>query len=171
MVGFDFAPKGWALCDGQLLPISQNQALFTVIGTQYGGNGQTTFGLPDLRGCVPINQGQGPGRTARSVGESGGAEQITLTEQEMPSHQHSGVLQPKASTKTADQSDPTNHYPAVEAEGRETVDGYHEDHDTQMGGTSYTTSRAGMSLPHSNMQPYLTINFIIALWGIYPQHK
>lgn len=168
MVGFNYAPQGWALCNGQLLPISQNQALFSLLGTNFGGDGRTNFGLPDLRGRTPMHYGQGPGLTPRQMGQKGGQEAVMLSVPQMPSHSHSGTIQPNASTASADKSDPTGAYPAVEGSGRETTNQYAGSSDTQMGETDFTTSSAGGSQAHDNMSPYQVVSFCIALQGVYP---
>ena len=158
---FNFAPRNWAFCDGQLLPLSQNTALFSLLGTTYGGNGKSNFALPNLQGSAPMHPGQGPGLSEHFLGESSGSVFVTLLESEIPSHAHtlSGSNQPG--------EDPT---PAGEALAR------------SVGASLYQTttnanlvplafqalSVSGGSLPHNNMQPYLTLNFNIALVGIFP---
>lgn len=169
LYSFNFEPRGWALCNGQILSISQNTALFSLIGTMYGGNGQTTFALPNLQGRCVINPGQGGALTPRILGETGGSEFVTLTSAQIPNHSHSM----QASLKTANPSSPTDvtanpidNFPAAS-----TVNLYS---DTAGAGTmtplnvDVQVASAGGSLPHNNMQPYLTINFCIALQGIYP---
>lgn len=159
----NFAPRSWAFCDGQLLPISQNTALFSLIGTTYGGDGRTTTALPNLKGRAPMHPGRGPGLTSRRLGQRGGVETVTLTDAQMPGHTH-----------------------AVTASAEDGGD------NTPVGGTTSTTEAnqriyanaanlvamasealvsAGGSQPHTNMQPYLTINFIIALQGLYPSRS
>ncbi len=158
---FNFAPKGWAFCDGQLLPISQNTALFSLLGTMYGGNGVQNFALPDLQGSAPMGVGQGPGLTDRFQGEQGGTETVTLLESEIPSHSHSIVA-------------------AVDA-GDVSVPGPDVVLARSTGGTAYQAQPtpgeylapealmpSGGSMPHNNMQPYLTLNFCIAMQGVYP---
>ena len=155
----NFAPQGWALCNGQLLAIVQNTALFSLIGTAYGGNGVTTFGLPDLRGRVPLHPGQGPGLSNRDWGEAGGGENVTLAEFQIPSHTHTFA----ASMGNGVSDSPTGRFPA-----RNPAD------IPQHGATpdaSLAASAAGASgggQPHNNMQPYLVVNYIIALQGIFP---
>ena len=158
----NFAPTGWAFCRGQLLPISQNTALFSLIGTFYGGNGQSTFGLPDFQGRAPINQGQGPGLTQRDIGESSGAETVTLLQSEIPVHNH--VL--RGTTAGADQTDPTARVWAASNVGRTPPPLYSTTQNSTM--SPQALSIAGGSQPHNNMHPYLTLNFIIALQGIFP---
>jgi microcystin-dependent protein len=159
---FNFAPSGWALCNGQLLPISQNTALFSLLGTYYGGDGKSTFALPDLQGSAPVHQGQGPGLSEYFLGETGGVSTVTLLQTEMPVHNHSmnGATQDPALAK------------AVSPDASWAL--------SQGGGIYQTTATAnatlampsttliGGNLPHNNMQPYLTLNFCIALQGIFP---
>jgi microcystin-dependent protein len=152
----NFAPKGWAFCNGQLLPISQNTALFSLLGTFYGGDGQSTFGLPDLRGCSPMHPGQGPGLTLRSLGERGGEESVTLNLNQMPAHSHQLTASTSASTPS-----PANSVPGAGSKIYGPANNL-----VPMAGTA--VSSAGGSQPHDNRQPYLVLNFIIALQGIYP---
>ncbi len=154
----NFAIRNWAFCDGQLLQISQNTALFALVGTVYGGDGRTTFGLPDMRGRAPMHPGNGPGLTPRSLGERGGTETETLTAGQLPSHTHSlrGV------DADAQDTDPTGSRLATSNE-----DNYHDMAAPNVAMSSLATgSFNGQS--HDNMQPYLTLNFIIALVGIFP---
>jgi len=160
---FNFAPRGWAWCDGQLLPLSQNTALFSLLGTTYGGNGMSNFALPDLQGRAPMQPGQGPGLSLHDLGETGGSETVTLLESEIPSHAH-GM---NGQGSTANLNDPAG---AVLAR-------------TFGGGNLYKlpsgaaiTSLSNQSLapaggdqPHNNLQPYLTFYFCIALQGVFPQ--
>lgn len=154
---FNFAPRGWAFCDGQLLPISQNTALFALIGTTYGGDGRSTFALPDLQGRAPMQPGQGPGLSDRLLGEANGVPAMTLVESEMPSHTHAvnGSLEDDDSTL------PGNHYYGQLS----TVYAAAQNLQAMAGGAVAT---AGGGLPHNNMMPYLTLNFCIALQGIFP---
>lgn len=159
---FNFPPTGWAYCDGQLMPISQNTALFALLGTVYGGDGKSTFALPDLRGRAPMQPGQGQGLSLRDLGQMSGVESITLLVSEIPVHTH---------TMMAAGADP----------GEDRVPGPSESLARSVGGSIYgpasnlTTMAsqalppAGGGLPHNNMQPYLTLNFCIALQGIFPQ--
>jgi len=152
----NFAPRGWASCDGQLLPISQNTALFSLVGTYYGGNGKSNFGLPNLQGSAPIMWGQGPGLSDYVLGETVGQSSITLLQTEIPSHSHTLT----ASPGNGNRNSPSNTTPAaasVYGDG-----GYN----TLMDATS--TTIAGASQPHNNMQPYLCLYFIIAMQGIFP---
>lgn len=159
---FNFAPKGWAFCDGQLLPISQNTALFSLLGTTYGGDGKSTFALPDLQGQAPMHQGQGPGLSLRALGETGGSDTTTLIESEMPAHTHA---------LRADAADPAD----VQAPSAAVVLA------RSQGGSAYQTNTAGIvpmaaaslaaaggDQPHNNLQPYLTFYFNIALQGVFP---
>lgn len=151
-----FAPNGWQFCAGQLLSIAEESALFNLIGTTYGGDGQVTFALPDLRGRIPVHQGN-----SYVLGESGGSEQVTLTTQQIPVHTHP-VL---GSTANASQTSPTGAVVATMPEVTNFAYG------TDLPGTALHPSSiapTGGSQPHDNFQPYLCINFIIALWGIYP---
>ena len=159
--GFNFAPRGWAQCNGQLLSIAQNSALFSLLGTYYGGDGTTTFALPDLRSRAPVYQGNG-----LTIGESGGQEFHTLIQTEMPTHTH--IMQ--ASTAIADTPEISAATPFILA----TLDtGKGNLYAPDLGGAitmpPQTIATAGGSQPHNNMQPYLTLNFCIALQGIFPQ--
>lgn len=155
---FNFPPKGWAFCDGQLMPISQNTALFALLGTTYGGDGKSTFALPGLQGAAPMQPGMGQGLSQRFLGQIGGSETVTLLQSEIPVHTHSWNVVA---------SDPAEDRIPTGAEfGRAAI--YHGVSNlTQM--APQALSPAGGSLPHNNMQPYLTLNFCIALQGIFPQ--
>ena len=159
MFGGNFAPQGWAFCAGQLLPIAQYDALFSLLGTTYGGDGQTTFGLPDLRGRAPIHFGQGPGLTNRTQGEASGSESVTLTVSQMGAHTHVPVASPDPGTS----AHPTDNVWAASTTGDKQ---YAAAPDTAM--NPATVSAVGGSQPHENRQPLLAINFIISLEGIYP---
>jgi microcystin-dependent protein len=158
MVGFNFAPQGWAMCNGQILPISQNTALFSLLGTQYGGNGQTTFALPDLRGRVAIHLGQGPGLSPYTQGEILGTESITLNTNQIPAHTHS-VLTSKDEETT---NRPNGAYPTIGGVYATTQDG---------AAPMAPSSGVGGSQPHENRQPLLVMNFVIALEGIFPSRN
>jgi len=162
MFAGNFAPTGYALCQGQLLPISQNTALFSLLGTFYGGNGQSTFGLPDIQDRGPINQGQAPGLSERFIGEEGGSQNVTLLQSEIPAHNH--IL--RGTTAAADSVDPTGRVWASSATGRTPPPFYSTTQNSTMAPTSLAA--AGSSFPHNNMHPYLTLNFIIALQGVFP---
>ena len=157
----NFAPKGWALCDGQLLPISQNTALFSLLGTTYGGDGKSTFALPNLQGSAPMQQGQGPGLSLRDLGEQGGEQAVTLLQTEMPSHTH-GV---NANSGGAGFPSPVGNVWAS-LPGRTPPPLFKSTNNTLM--SPFGTSIAGGSLPHNNMPPFLGLTFIIALQGIFP---
>jgi microcystin-dependent protein len=159
--GFNFAPRGWAMCNGQILPISQNTALFSLLGTTYGGNGQTTFALPDLRSRVPVHEGQGPGLSSYDLGQTGGSENVTLTTPQLPLHTHGFTVN---ASSAATSKSPAGNNPAAFG----TV-AYGSTADLQMGPD--TTSPTGDSAPHNNVQPYLTLNFCIALEGIFPSRN
>jgi microcystin-dependent protein len=159
-----FAPRGWAFCNGQLLSIAQNQALFSLLGTTYGGNGQTTFALPDLRGRVPIHFGQGPGLTNRTLGERAGEEAHALIAGELPAHVHGASTGASSAAGTA--GGPAG---GVWAASTARDNRYASSADTTMGGVTVTQS--GSSQSHNNMQPYLALNFIIALEGLYPSRN
>ena len=162
IVPFNFAPKGWAFCDGQILPLSQNTALFSLLGTTYGGDGKSNFALPDLQGNAPMHPGQGPGLSLHDLGETGGSDTVSLLESEIPAHSHPLM----ASTTTASKPSPVGN--ALTRAGA--------------GGTPYVApagaplasfgaaalAPSGGDQPHNNMQPYLTLNFCIALQGVYP---
>ncbi len=158
--GFNFAPVGWALCQGQLLSISQNSALFSLLGTMYGGNGVTTFGLPDLRGRMPLGFGQGPGLNNYVQGEAAGSETVTLLGTQMPSHNHT-----VAGSSTPTGKSPAGSVPAFTSAGAS----YGTAQDLSMSQTMIGFSGGGQ--PHDNMQPYLVTNWCIALEGIYPSRQ
>ena len=161
----NFAPRGWAFCDGQLLPISQNTALFSLIGTTYGGDGRTTTGLPNLQGRAPMHPGRGPGLTARRLGARVGTETVTLTEAQIPQHTHTA----RAATTPATPEAPTNTASLAPSEGGVA---YQSDTTTNLVDmASATLSTTGGGQAHANMQPFLTLNFIIALVGVYPSRS
>ena len=164
MFGGNFAPKGWALCDGSLLSISDNQALFSILGTTYGGDGRTNFALPDLRGRVSIHAGQGPGLSPRSLGQKGGEEKVTLTTSQMPSHSHAVGC----SDQIGNQPTPVNHIPSAEAAGG--ADVYQSSAPNQTMSAAMIENTGG-GQAHDNMQPYLAVNYIIALVGTYPSRN
>jgi len=161
---FNFAPKGWAFCDGQLLPISQNTALFSLLGTTYGGDGKSTFALPDLQGSAAMHPGQGPGLSLYDLGQTGGTQFVTLLQSEMPAHQHNVGM---ATTANGNSLTPVGSTWATTPSGRGFLFVYHPGPPTaKMLADSILP--AGGSLPHNNMQPYLTLNFCIALQGVFP---
>jgi microcystin-dependent protein len=159
---FNFAPKGWAFCDGQLMVLSQNTALFSLLGTTYGGDGKSNFALPDLQGNAPMHPGQGPGLSLYDLGEAGGSETVSLLESEMPSHPHNvmadsidtGNVQGPGSTVVLARSSPFIYMPPPVLNAAAMSD--------------QAITPAGGDQPHNNMQPYLTLNFCIALQGVYP---
>jgi microcystin-dependent protein len=159
IVAFNFPPKGWAFCNGQLLAINQNQALFALLGTTYGGNGTTTFALPDLRSRGPMHFGQGPGLASRSLGERSGEENHTLIASEMPAHTHLVNVVNTPGTQTT----PAGNFFASNRGG------YAESGNVPM--HSGAVANAGGSQPHANLPPYLTLNFCIALVGIFPSQN
>ena len=165
----NFAPRSWMFCQGQILSIAQNTALFSLLGTTYGGNGQTTFALPDLRGRVPVGTGQGPGLPAVSLGEMAGSPTTTLLITNMPAHNHTVTVNPRGVTEAGDVSDPTNAYPANSG----ALDKEYKTSGTlvNMGQANAITGVAGGSQPFSTMQPYLGMNYIICLEGIYPSRN
>lgn len=169
MFAGNFAPRGWALCQGQMLSIAQNTALFSILGTTYGGNGQTTFALPDLRGRVPMGAGQGPGLGNYELGEVTGTENVTLLSTQMPQHNHSVMV----STGNANSPQGSNNYLAV-ANGdfqgdNVTVNTYNGTPNATLGGSSIGI--AGGNQPHENLQPSLGMNYIIAIEGIFPSRN
>jgi microcystin-dependent protein len=158
---FNFAPKGWAFCDGQILPLSQNTALFSLLGTTYGGDGKSNFALPNMQGNAPMHPGQGPGLSLHDLGETGGSETVSLLESEIPSHSHSMGAQNVALGGVV--------LPAPTASLNRPASGNLFDTNTtlvQMDPNSLAP--AGGDQPHNNMQPYLTLNFCIALQGVFP---
>jgi len=160
---FNFAPKGWAFCNGQILPISQNTALFSLLGTTYGGDGKSTFALPDMEGNAPMHPGQGPGLSLHDLGEIGGSETVTLLTSEMPIHVHNimalnsdfGNLNAPSPLRSLARSGNATAYQTNSGSGI-----------TQMSPNALSIS--GSSFPHNNMQPYLTLSFCIALQGVFP---
>ncbi|MFT6864746.1 MAG: microcystin-dependent protein [Akkermansiaceae bacterium] len=159
--GFNFAPRGWAKCDGQLLSINSNTALFSLLGTTYGGDGRTTFGLPDLRGRLPMNMGTGPGLSSRNLGQRGGQEDHTLTVNEIPNHSHGQSV----TSEVGNQASPVGAVPATANDGE-------SNYSTNVANlTTSDTTNIGGSQSHNNMPPFLVINFSIALQGIFPSRS
>ena len=154
-----FAPQGWAFCDGQLLIISQNDMLFTLLGTTFGGDGRITFGLPDMRGRIPIHAGQGPGLSSYRLGAKGGAENVTLTANQIPSHTHNV----KGVNDFADATTPGGNVPA-----QSTIADLYASVAPTVDMNAAAVPNVGGSQPHSNLMLFLCVNFIIALQGIYP---
>ena len=163
MFGGNFAPRSWALCDGQLLPINQNQALFSILGTIYGGDGRTTFGLPDLRGRVPMHPGSGPGLSNRKLGQKSGSETNTLNEKQMPSHGHTipmpaPIAKGDTSTDTGSEASDDGFVKASLAK-------------TQTQTFTLQADNSGGNQPVNNIQPFQCVNYIICLQGIYPSRN
>jgi microcystin-dependent protein len=158
LVPYNFAPKGWAFCAGQLLPINQNQALFALLGTTYGGDGRTTFALPDLRGRIPVGAGQSPAGSDYPLGAAGGSETVKLTTGQLPAHAH----HVNASSAAATTKNPATAYPAGGG-------AYSAQRNVRM--NAATVGRTGSGQAHENRQPYLSLNYIIALYGIFPSQN
>jgi len=156
---FNFAPKGWAWCDGQLLPLSQNTALFSLLGTTYGGNGKSNFALPDMQGRAPMHPGQGPGLSLHDLGETGGSETVTLLESEIPAHSHQAMV----SARPVVENDAAGMY-----WGSTTVNAYSTSNAGLVQLAPQALAPAGGDQPHNNLQPYLTLYFAIALQGVFP---
>jgi microcystin-dependent protein len=159
---FNFAPKGWAFCDGQLLPISQNTALFSLLGTTYGGDGKSTFALPDLQGSLPMQPGQGQGLSLRDLGEQAGTEFVVLLQSEMPLHTHvvttmsdPGTLQIPAPDRVLSRSSNATAYQTNASANLQPM-------------SPMALALAGGDQPHNNLQPYVTLNFCIAMQGVFP---
>jgi microcystin-dependent protein len=158
---FNFPPTGWAFCNGQILPLSQNTALFSLLGTNYGGNGQSTFGLPNFQGSAAMFHGQGPGLSDRFLGETGGSPTVTLLQSEIPVHNHNAVVN---NFDFGDANVPTSN--ALAKSSNASVYNTATSPLTTMSANTLATVGGGQ--PHNNMQPYLALNFCIALQGIYP---
>jgi microcystin-dependent protein len=169
IAGFNFAPVGWALCNGQLIPISQNTALFSLLGTTYGGDGRTTFALPNLQGAAALHSGQGPGLSDYPLGQKGGQETVTLSDLQMPVHSHAGqaggqdALTQAATNQTGTSNNPEDRVPANNGELR-----YAATANAAMAALELTTQPAGGAQPFSTLQPYLVLNYCIALQGVFP---
>ncbi len=159
LFGGSFAPAGWAFCDGSLVSIAENEVLFNLVGTTYGGDGQETFALPDLRGRVPLHQGTGPGLSPRVVGETGGAESVTLTPSQLPAHTHLLMASQAVGTSPS----PANAVPASTVSGLSYTAGA-----ASLPMRAGALSPVGGSQPHDNVMPTVTVTFIISLFGIYP---
>ena len=165
--GGNFAPTGWALCNGQLLPINQNTALFSLLGTNFGGNGTSTFGLPNLQGAAPLGWGQGAGLTARNLGDTGGEQTVTLLSSQTPSHNHNALAAATGGTDS-----PAGTVWGEAREGKTPVHLYAP----SAGGTNVAMNTSALSpigggQPHNNLQPYLVLTFIIAQQGIFPSRS
>lgn len=163
MFAGNFAPRGWAFCEGQLLAIAQNDALFSLFGTIYGGDGRTTFGLPDLRGRVPLHMGQGPGLTNRLIGSRGGVENVTLSTNNLPQHSHAL----RGSANFGSDTSPAGNVPATGAGANLYTSGAAAE--VAMDAAALTATGAGQ--PHANVMPFLCVHFIVALFGIYPSRN
>jgi microcystin-dependent protein len=162
--GFNFAPVNWALCNGQTVPITQNSALFSIVGTTYGGNGVSTFALPDLQNRLPVHSGQGPSLSNYVFGQASGASSVALTQGQLPSHTHTAGSPVAAAATTAN---PVGAFPAQAASGTP----YAATAGATMGGTKVaapTLGLAGSGLPHNNLMPYQCVNFCISLYGVFP---
>ena len=192
MFAGNFAPRDWAFCDGELLPISQNQSLYSILGTTYGGDGRTTFGLPDFRGRVPIGKGQGNGLTSRRMGEQIGIEDITLSTAQMPIHSHAAkttisgssvTAKLKASSEVGTTNVPLNNYLAKPNNiGLQSINMYDSRADIEMASEAIeidlsavtantTTDDTGGNSAHNNIQPSLVMNYIICVNGVYPSRS
>lgn len=161
LMGFNFAPRGWAFCDGQILPINQNQSLYSLLGTTYGGDGRTSFALPDLRGRAPIHTGRSNGGADHTLGQKSGEETHTLAANEMPQHDH--ILE--AVVEDGNITNPTGHYLA------RSVTEVYRDPDNLGAMRSGTVANVGGGQAHENMQPYIAVNFCIALQGLFPSRN
>jgi microcystin-dependent protein len=160
LVGFNFPPNGWQTCQGQLLPIAENDALFNLIGTTYGGDGQSTFALPDLQGRAPIHQGTGPGGTGFTIGEKAGVETVTLTTQQLPVHTHTPI-----GSKDNGNTNLLNNA-VLSANSTKVYNAIGASPGTPLNANAVTPQ--GGSQPHENLQPYLTMNWVISLFGVFP---
>lgn len=176
--GFNFAPYGWAFCNGQILSIAQNTALFSLVGTYYGGNGTSTFGLPNFQGVAPLGAGSGAGLTPRVVGETGGTASVTLLSSEMPGHNHTlldgnGASQLQATTTAPDTDVSAGNLPAGAALGAASWNGGFSTLAQASGAdmAATTTQAVGTSQAHENMPPYLALNFCIAMVGVFPSRN
>ncbi len=164
MAGFNFAPRGFALCDGQILSISQNSSLFSLLGTTYGGDGRTTFGLPDLRGRAPVHEGTGPGLPSKSLGQKDGAETVVLQPNDLPAHTH--ML--RATDADATEMSPGGNVLANPTTGQQA---YKLNPGTRVGMNPAAVESTGSGQAHTNVQPSLTISFFIALTGLFPSRN
>lgn len=164
----NFAPRGWAFCNGEILPISQNTALFSLIGTTYGGDGRSTTALPNLEGRAPMHPGRGPGLTTRRLGQRGGVEMVTLTEAQLPNHRHDMQAVQRTQATRGNSLDPAGNLLATPETGTAYVDDVAADHVTM---ATDMIGNTGGSQAHNNLQPFLTMNFIIALVGLYPSRS
>jgi microcystin-dependent protein len=169
--GFNFAPRGWATCDGQILSIAQNTALFSLLGTTYGGNGQTTFALPDLRGRVGVHQGGGPGLSPYVMGEVTGVENVTLIQTQMPAHNHVALSTVSAAASSLAPTDTPGDSFLVGGGGINVFNPTTDGTKMNAGMVTTTVQMSGGSQPHDNLQPLLCVNFCIAVQGIFPSRN
>jgi microcystin-dependent protein len=171
MVGFNFAPVNWAFCDGQLLSIAENDTLFALIGTTYGGDGQTTFALPNLRSRMPIHQGQGPGSSNHALGQAAGTENVTLVSPQMPQHTHTltQTVTKRCQNGPGNSKSPVGNFFASGTSS----ENFSTTGPAAMSELSFTTTvgMAGGNQPHDNMSPYTCVNFIISLYGVFPSRN
>lgn len=167
--GGNFAPRNWALCDGQLLPIAQYQALYSILGTTYGGDGRTTFALPDLRGRVPLSQGQGPGTSNRILGSKGGAETTTLIAANLPAHNHTASASIHLGTAANAPTGTNNYIPLTT--GANFFSNTKGTTNLNAGASTVTVNNNGNSTAFNNIQPYLAVNYLIALQGLFPSRN
>jgi len=172
MFGGNFAPRGWALCDGQLLSISSHSALFSILGTTYGGDGRTTFGLPDLRGRVAMHKGNGPGLTSRSLGEKSGTESNTLAQGNLPAHNHSVAAMAKCKAGAGNTNIAANNVWSKDAGvSSATYSNAGADADMAAGAINVQEVDIGNNQPVNNVQPFQAVNYIIALTGVFPSRN
>ncbi|MDJ0756255.1 MAG: tail fiber protein [Ardenticatenaceae bacterium] len=169
MVGFNFAPRGYALCEGQLLPISSYSAVFSLLGTTFGGDGRTTFGLPDMRGRSPVGVGAGAGLGSYTWGEKGGVEDVTLNVTQIPSHNHTAAGTQQVSNAGGSSTDPEGNYPAKLV--RERAYGTSTNASMAANSVQVTVNNNGGSQSHTNLSPFLAVYFVIALQGIFPSRS
>lgn len=162
----NFAPRNWAFCEGQTLPIQPNAALFSLLGTMYGGDGISTFKLPDLRGRVPVHPDISNNNNFQQIGATGGTATNTLTLNNLPPHNHTVTINQAASSEPGTSDDPTNRYPAAT-----NINAYSSTTNTTMATTNPTVGITGTGTPVNNIQPYLTMNYIICLYGLYPSRQ
>jgi microcystin-dependent protein len=170
MFAGNFAPRGWAFCDGQLLVISQNSALFSILGTTYGGDGRTTFGLPDLRGRVPMHAGSGPGLTTRRLGEKAGQENVVLTTNQIPPHNHTAVATTEGVNDRGNQETPGGNVWAKKSRDDDYSD-LAPDAPMNAAAVTVAIENTGGGGSHNNLPPFQAVNFIIALQGVFPSRN
>ena len=171
LFGGNFAPRSWMYCHGQLLPIAQNTAFFSLVGTTYGGDGRTTFGVPELRGRSAMHAGTGPGLTPRKLGTKTGTSDNTLTTQNLASHNHLATAKLKANSGASNQKTPVNNYPGVADGSDKNFSSDAPDSDAGGQSVAVAVNNTGQNLPVNNLQPYLGLNYIICSQGIYPSRN